>query len=109
MSPIRSCPKSACVGTPKIVVMEPIVVPAKAGTHHRETGPPLSRGRRLPASFDQRAAALLLGSERLVGRDGRADLVVVPRVLRLARLFHFHEVSVVDLAPVLAHAPFAEE
>src|SRR5687768_1985279 len=84
MSPIRSCPNRAWVGTPNISVM-PLFL--------------LYEG----------ATAVFFRPKGLVGRDGGADLVVVPRVLGLGRLLHLDEVRVVQLASVGADAPLAEE
>src|SRR5882672_3353356 len=79
---MRSWPNSACVGTPKISVMR---------------------------LLHQGAAALFLGTERLIRRNRGADLVVVPGVLRLRRLLHLEQIRRVDLAPVLADAALAEQ
>src|SRR5881628_3060032 len=59
--------------------------------------------------LDELAPSLVERPERLLGRDGRLDLVVVPRVLRLGRLLHLDEVRRMDLAAVDADGPLAEE
>src|SRR5437773_691199 len=46
--------------------------------------------------LNQLAAAVLLGTERLLRRDRGADLVVVPGPLRFRRLLHFEQQRVVD-------------
>src|SRR5690348_11699463 len=99
MSPINSWPNSAAVGMPKISGMFYFI----------EKRGPRFRGGNVSALFHQRAAALFLRPERLVGRDGGAQLVVVVRVLRLRRLLHLEEVRGVDLAAVLADLALAEE
>src|ERR1700752_1399613 len=50
--------------------------------------------------FHQRAVALIDRPERLFGRDRRADLVVVPRVLGLERLLHPDQKPRMDLSTV---------
>src|SRR5881296_2050790 len=57
----------------------------------------------------QLAAALVERTEGLLGRDRRADLVVVPGVLRLRRLLDLNEVGRMDLPAVDANGPLAEE
>ena len=57
----------------------------------------------------QRAVALVERAEGLLGRDRRADLVVVPRRLRLGRLLDLEQVGGVDLAAVGADRPLAEQ
>src|SRR5262249_41629947 len=84
-STMTSGPISAATGTPKMLA----------------TGDPRRRGgRRL--LLDQRAARVLERLERDLGRDRRADAVVVPGLLRLARLLHLEEVHLVDHPAVLA-------
>src|SRR5437660_6923081 len=61
------------------------------------------------ASLHQRALAILQRAERLIGRDRRAHLVIVPGSLRLRRLFHLDQVRRMDLAAVGADAAFAEQ
>src|SRR5882724_10466085 len=58
--------------------------------------------------FDELAATLIERTERLLGRDRRADLVVVPGILRLRRLLDLDEVRRVNLAAVDANRPLAE-
>src|SRR5205814_7405201 len=109
MRPIRSCPNSACIGTPKISVI------GEAGAHWRVGAarcaaqrasfsvtpalvqPPASDRRRDgKPSLHERAIRLALlvleRPERLIRGYRRADLVVVPGPLRLRRLFHFDEI-----------------
>src|SRR5262245_60172505 len=59
--------------------------------------------------FDELASALIERAEGLLRGDRRADLVVVPRVLRLGRLLDLDEVSGVNLADVTANSQLAEE
>src|SRR5262245_46546655 len=67
-------------------------------------GPGSARSTREPSGMtttsaaDQRAAALFQRAERLVGRNGGAQVVEVAGVLRLGRLLHLVEIGVVDLA-----------
>src|SRR5713101_9257013 len=147
MSPIRSWPKSACVGTPKIVMpgcgvtagagrgpgaargaatrslpadgvrAAPGWSPAAQGHAHacRVVAAPLAAPGPRPAPaaprlfLDELAPSLVEWPERLLGRDGRLDLVVVPRVFRLGWLLHLDEVRRMDLAAVDADGPLAEE
>src|SRR5262249_47179330 len=51
----------------------------------------------------ERAAAFRQRPEGLIGRNGGADLEVVPRGLRFRRLLHLDQVHRVDLAAVGAH------
>src|SRR4029079_3806651 len=60
-------------------------------------------------SFHQRAAAVLERAERLVGRDRREDLVIVPRRLRLRRCLHLDQVARMYLAAVAANRALAEQ
>src|SRR5262245_66398524 len=63
-----------------------------------------------PASAaDRRTAALTEGPERLRGRDRRAQLVVVPGVLRLVGPLHLEQIHVVNLAAVGTNAALAEQ
>src|SRR6059036_2561741 len=91
--------------------------PAAQGHAHacRVVAAPLAAPGPRPASaaprlfLDELAPSLVEWPERLLGRDGRLDLVVVPRVLRLGRLLHLDEVRRMDLAAVDADRPLAEE
>src|SRR5499427_2728288 len=56
----------------------------------------------------ERAAAFRQRPERLIGRDGGADLEVVPPALRFRRLLHLDQIHRVDLAAVGAHRALAE-
>src|SRR5688572_12051210 len=67
------------------------------------------QGYALPDLLDERAASLGQRTERLLRGDRRADLVVVPRTLRLRRLLHLDEISRVDLASVGADRALAEQ
>src|SRR5688500_6067304 len=60
-------------------------------------------------SLHQRTIALLQRPERLLGRNGRADLVQIPRSLRLCWLLHLDQVRGMDLAAVRANRALAEE
>src|SRR5438132_6930792 len=57
----------------------------------------------------QRALALVERPERLLGRDGGAHLVVIPRALGLRGLLHLEEIHRMDLAAVGADGALAEE
>src|SRR5262245_10743877 len=64
----------------------------------------------VPASAaDQRTAALSEGPERLRGRDRRAQLVVVPGMLRLVGPLHLEQMHVVNLAAVGTNAALTEQ
>src|SRR6188768_409311 len=111
MSPIRSWPNSACVGTPKISVM----AWRRAGYGRADAAVPAapltfrsSRGN-ARCLFHQRAFPVLERTECLLGRDRRLDLVVVPRCLRLGGLLDLHEIRRVDLAAVDADRALAEQ
>src|SRR5882672_7043071 len=58
---------------------------------------------------DQRAVAFAHRAERLLRRDGRDHLVVVPVALRFLGRFHLQQIHRVELASVLADATLAEE
>src|SRR4029453_10450977 len=60
-------------------------------------------------SFHQRALSILQRPERLIRRDRRAHLVVVPWTLGFGWLLHLDEVRRVDLAAVDADRPLAEQ
>src|SRR5262245_9218588 len=63
-----------------------------------------------PASAaDQRTAALSEGPERLRGRDRRAQLVVVPGMLRLVGPLHLEQIHVVNFAAVGTNAALTEQ
>src|SRR5664279_3331523 len=125
MRPISSWPNRAWVGTPKISVTgrargcggferrlraaQPAGYPSRrwatwAWPQQRAVTDILF----LPL-FHQRAVAILQRPERLVGRDRRADLVVVPRALRFRRLLDFDQVRRMDLAAVDADRALAEQ
>src|SRR6266851_9549182 len=90
----------------------PLTLPSPPGRGEGVTFPLLwgeGRVRGLRLLFHERAVALVDGPEGLLGRDGRADLVVVPRVLRLGRLLDLDQIRGVDLAPVGADRALAEE
>src|SRR5262245_30381807 len=70
---------------------------------------PASRGGINRLAADQRAAALVHRTERLVRRDGGTQLVEVPRALRLVRLLHLEEIHRMDLAAVGADFALAEQ
>src|SRR5271166_3975267 len=57
----------------------------------------------------QRASALVQRPERLVDGDGRQELVVVPRPLRLFGLLHLEQIHVMGLAAIGADLALAEE
>src|SRR5512134_3630006 len=102
MSPINSWPNSAWAGMPKTVM---------AGRDRRPgSAPRASRpGRPAPLLLDQRAVALVDRPEGLGGGNGRPELVVIPRPLRLGRLLHLVEEHVVDLPAVRADGALAEQ
>src|SRR5262245_4211418 len=63
-----------------------------------------------PASAaDQRTASLTEGPERFRGRDRRAQLVVVPGMLRLVGPLHLEQIHVVNFAAVGTNAALAEQ
>src|SRR5580704_12702188 len=73
MSPSRNCPNSAWDGMPKISN----IVRGRGGL-----SPQAGRGRSFASvAGDERAVVVLQRTERLVGRDGRAQLEEVARIL----------------------------
>src|SRR5207245_4059672 len=72
------------------------------------SAPPLAPAQR-ELLLDELAPTLVERTKRLLGGNGRADLVVVPRVLRLGRLLHLDQVRRMDLAAVDTNRPLAEE
>src|SRR6266576_214958 len=58
---------------------------------------------------DQRTIALVQRTERLLGRNARHDLEIVPVALRLLGRFHLQEMHRVDFAAVLPDSSFAEK
>src|SRR4029453_6249301 len=90
MSPMRSWPKRAWGGMPRIGIIA-------------------SPGPRRPLLLHEGAVALVQRPERLLGGDGRAQLVVVPRALGLRRLLDLEEIGGVDLSPGYPDVAFAEE
>src|SRR5688572_22214603 len=98
MSPMRSWPNSAWGVMPRSSNM------AESGWG----GAPCPSPKRL-ALLHERAIALVDGTEGLRGRDGRAELIVVPRLLGLLGLLHLEEVHVVHLAAVGADGALAEQ
>src|SRR3989442_5579807 len=70
--------------------------------------PPLAPAQR-GLLLDELAPTLIERTKSLLGRNGRADLVVIPRVLRLGRLLHLDQVRRVDLAAVDTNRPLPEE
>src|SRR5438094_6801637 len=75
---------------------------------HTASPPPLAPAQR-GLLLDELAPTLIEWTKSLLGRNGRADLVVIPRVLRLGRLLHLDQVRRVDLAAVDTNRPLAEE
>src|SRR5258705_3708057 len=90
MSPMRSWPKRAWGGMPRIGI----------------TAAP---GPRRPLLLHEGAVALVHRPEGLLGRNGRAQLVVVPRALGLVRLLHLEEIRGVDLPAVGPDRSLAEQ
>lgn len=52
------------------------------------------------SSLNERTSVLARLSKRLIARDRRDDLVVVPRAVRFSRRFYVHEVNVVQESAV---------
>src|SRR5215475_4088477 len=90
MRPIRSWPKSACGGMPRSGIIA-------------------AAGPRRPLLLHERTVALVQRPEGLLRRNGRAQLVVVPRALGLRGLLHLEEVGGVNLAAVGPNRPLAEQ
>src|SRR5712691_2943274 len=61
------------------------------------------------ASFNQRTPAFVQRPESLIGRNGRANLVIVVRALRLRGLLDFHQIRRMKLAAFHAHSALTEE
>src|SRR5262249_8866962 len=59
--------------------------------------------------FHELATTLVERTECLLRGDRRADLVVIPGVLGLGRLLDLDEIRGMNLAPVRANGPLAEE
>src|SRR5215510_6460324 len=126
MRPMRSWPKRAWVGMPSTldITREPLApsggedrvrgplprTPAPSHPHPTLSLPSGGRGDgAVMLLLHQRALALIERPECLIGGNGRADLVVVPRRFRFRGLLHLHEVGGMDLAPVHANHALAEE
>src|SRR5438270_4588967 len=98
MSPISSWPISACSGMPKICVT------VRGDSTNRGTCGDMRRGagvdplRVVRRLLHQRTLARIERAEGLVRGNGRADLVVIPRVLRFRGLLHLDEIRRMDLA-----------
>src|SRR5215472_5005152 len=61
------------------------------------------------SAMDHRALAILHWSERLVGRDGGKQLIIITWILRFFRLLHLEEIGRMNLATVGTNVAFAEE
>src|SRR5215831_8425053 len=126
MRPMRSWPKRAWVGMPNTVDIthDPLSpgggegrvrgslpqAPATRRPHPTLSLPTGGRGDgAVMLLLHQGALALVERPEGLIGGNGRADLIVVPRRFRFRRLLHLHEVGGMDLAPVHANHALAEE
>src|SRR5687768_7895623 len=90
MSPIRSWPKKACGGMP---------------ISSNISGP----STRLSSALHERAAALIKRTESLLRRDGRPELVIIPRTLRFFRLLHFEQIHRMDVPAVDADLALSEQ
>src|SRR5215472_13806067 len=104
MSPISSCPNSACELMPNSSNMTDHIV--GQGTEHSV---PYLLAAIDDSALHQRAAALGQRPEGFVGRDGGAQLVIIPRRLGFRRLLHFEQIHRVDLAAIGADHSLAEE
>src|SRR3972149_1855124 len=104
MRPISSWPKRAWAGIPSSVDIGGRGEAAAGGGGGVAPPPPAP-----PPLLAPRAIALGDGPEGLVGRDGGADLVVVPGVLGLGRLLDLEQVGGVDLPAVGPDHTLAEE
>src|SRR5437868_2842547 len=103
MSPIRSWPKSAWVGMPKIVIGQRCEIPFAIAAR------PAAGRSWADSSLDERTLSVLQRPERLLGRNRRTDLVIVPGRLGVRGLLHLHQVRRMDLAPVHPDATLAEQ
>src|SRR5262249_60596224 len=90
MRPIRSWPKRACGGMPRSGIIA-------------------AAGPRRPFLLHERTVALVQRPEGLLRRNGRAQLVVVPRALGLCGLLDLEEIGGMDLAAVGPDGPLAEQ
>src|SRR6188474_1315190 len=90
MSPMSSWPKRAWGGMPSIGI---IAAP----------------GPRRPLLLHEGAVPLVHRPEGLLGRNGGAQLVVVPRALGLVGLLHLEEIGGVDLPAVGPDGPLSEQ
>src|SRR4051812_44871520 len=104
MSPISSWPNSACELMPNSSNMADHIV--RQGT---ERSVPCLLAATDKSALHQRAAALGQRPEGFIGRDGGAQLVIIPGRLGFRRLLHFEQIHRVDLAAVGAHLSLAEE
>src|SRR5262245_39654110 len=59
--------------------------------------------------LDERTATLVQGPKRLGRRDGRPQLVEVPRTTRLGGFLHLEEIHGMDLPAILTNAALPEE
>src|SRR5690242_6240206 len=64
---------------------------------------------RLVWLFHQRTFTLVQWPKSLIRGDGGAHLVIVPLALRHRRLLHLHPIRGMNLAPVRAYRPLAEQ
>jgi hypothetical protein len=58
--------------------------------------------------MDHRALAILHRSERLVGRDGGKQFIIITWILRFFGLLHLEEIGGMYLATVGTNVAFAE-
>src|SRR5919112_1301846 len=61
------------------------------------------------SALHERAASLVERAERLLGRDGGPQLVIVPRTLGLLRLLHLEQIHRVNVPAVAADLALAEQ